>query len=88
VPHGAITFERLRAALESKFDCECESFPDGAVRNTDGSTSWPLYGFWRVVNGRPELSTIVVHHPKLPLDQEHVRSFLARLHLTLDEVFG
>lgn len=84
-----LTIRRLAAILESHFDCTVELFPAGAIGSEeDGTDSPPLYGIRRTLLGRkhPLLSTIVVDHEDLPIRLHNLRSFLARLELTLDDV--
>jgi hypothetical protein len=53
----------------------------------NGTESPPLYAFTRPIAGKePLISTLVIDYEGLPLFQHNVRSFLARLGLTFDDV--
>mgnify|MGYP001593772399 CR=1 FL=1 len=82
-----IAFRQLRPILEKKFNCAAEFFPEGAAQDPDGAASPPVFAFIRNLGaGQVLLSTIVVYDDRLPIFETHLRSFLARLRLTFDDI--
>jgi hypothetical protein len=82
-----MTFPELRSILVDRFGCSIESIPAGAGMDNRGNGSPPIYAFFRETDGDgPMMSTIVVTHEDGPILLHHLRSFLRRLGLTIDDV--
>lgn len=83
-----LTFPTLKRVLVDIHKCSMDSTPIGAGRDDDGRESPPIYAFFRVTEGDgPLMSTIVVRHDDEPLLPTNLRSFLARLDLTPDDIW-
>lgn len=76
-----VSFEQLRARLKDRFGCEHRVVVyDDAVIDIDGSPSCSLHAFIRFhSSGEPSVGTIAVHHPKLPLMWDELRSLCKQL---------
>lgn len=82
-----LTFPQVRAILTSRFGCSVDSLPAGLGIDTSGNPSPPIYAFYRETEGEGlMMSTIVVKHDDDLVLPTNLRSFLARLGLTPDDL--
>jgi hypothetical protein len=82
-----LTFAQVRIILENRYNCTVETLPEGMGIDSDGTPSPPVYAFYRETEGDGMLmSTIVVRHDDAPLLPTNLRSFLARIDLTPDDL--
>ncbi len=82
-----IMFGRLRPILEEHFSRTVEFLPEGMGVDADGEPSPPICAFVRKLpSGETVISTVVVPDAEAPLFAGTLRSFLARLRLTVDDV--
>jgi len=79
------------AWLKAKLTAEPYRCQHVVLRGTDiedprypGDPSPDIHGFIRIIGGRPISSEINSYHDGLPIPEEVVRSFLARLRIDLD----
>jgi hypothetical protein len=82
-----LTFAQVRKVLIDRYKCTVETIPAGMGMDGDGEPSPPIYAFYRETEGDGVLmSTIVVRHDDAPILPSNLRSFLARLALTPDDL--
>ena len=85
-----LTLRQLKFLL-ANFGCDCQLVARGESledpTHTDSLVP-DLYAFTRVVDGRQLVSTVHSYHEGLPQSAFVVRSLLARLEITPEELWG